>query len=94
MLEIQNLGISDMKENLILSNKGQVTLPAAMRKSLGLSNSAVLVAEQVGGKIVLTPAVVLETEIYSPEQIAEWDRADSFEPGERERLASRLARRG
>ena len=79
-----------MKENLILSDKGQVTLPAAMRRSLGLGRSAVLIAEQIGGKIVLTPAVVLETELYSDAQVAEWDRADVFNEGERQRLAARL----
>lgn len=82
-----------MKENLIVSDKGQITLPAAMRRSLGLAKSSVLTAEQVGGKIVLTPAVVLETELYSDEQIAEWDRADRFKKGERQRLSSRLTRR-
>lgn len=81
-----------MKENLIVSDKGQITLPAAMRKSLGLSKSAVLTAEQVGGRIVLTPAMVLETALYTDEQIAEWDRADTFRKGERQRLSSKLTR--
>lgn len=79
-----------MKEHLILSDKGQVTLPAAMRRLLGLGKNAVLTAEQVGGKIVLTPAVVLETEMYGDMQIAEWDRADAFSAGERQELAERL----
>ena len=84
-----------MKENLIMSDKGQITLPAAMRKLLGLGKSSVLTAEQVGGRIVLTPAVVLETELYTDEQIAEWDRADAFKKGERQKLSSKLkGRRG
>lgn len=82
-----------MKENLVISGKGQITLPAAMRKSLGLGKSAVITAEQVGGKIVLTPAVVLETDLYTDEQIAEWDRADAFAPGEAERLSAKLTKR-
>lgn len=82
-----------MKQNLIVSDKGQITLPAPMRKSLGLGKSAILTAEQVGGKIVLTPAVVLETESYTDEQIAQWDRADAFKKGERQQLKSGLKRR-
>lgn len=82
-----------MKENLVISDKGQITLPVTMRKSLGLAKSAVLTAEQVGGKIVLTPAVVLETELYSDEQVAEWDRVDTFRNNERQQLSSRLTRR-
>ena len=82
-----------MKETLIVSDKGQITLPAAMRRSLGLGKRAVVTAEEVGGKIVLTPAVVLETERYTDEQIAEWDRVDAFRKGERRRLESKLKRR-
>jgi antitoxin PrlF len=84
--------MQSMKENLIVSPRGQVTLPRAMRKALGLGSHAVLTAEAVGGKIVLTPAVVVETEIYTDEEIAAWDSADSFKKGERERLAARLKR--
>lgn len=84
-----------MKEKVIVSEKGQVTLPAAMRRSLGLAKSAVLTAEQVDGKIVLTPAIVLETDLYSDEEIDEWDRADALEADERRKLLSRLqGRRG
>lgn len=82
-----------MKENLVVSERGQVTLPAAMRKSLGLGRNAVVTAENIGGKIVLTPAVVIETEIYPDLQIAEFDRADAFMPGERTGLLTRLKKR-
>jgi AbrB family looped-hinge helix DNA binding protein len=82
-----------LKESLVVSNKGQITIPSAMRKSLGLGKSAVLTAEQVEGKIVLTPAIVLETEIYSDEQIAEWDRADRLKKSEREDLLAKSKKR-
>ncbi len=82
-----------MKESLVVSDRGQVTLPAAMRKSLGIGKNAVVTAEAVDGRIVLTPAVVVETERYTDEQIRAWDRADAFRPGEREKLDRRLKRR-
>ena len=82
-----------MKENLVISDRGQITLPSAMRKSLGLGKSSVVTAEQVGGRIVLTPAVVLETELFTDEQIREWDRADAFSKGERTKLANTLKKR-
>ena len=82
-----------MKENLVVSDRGQITLPSAMRRSLGLGKSAVVTAEQVDGRIVLTPAVVVETELYTDEQIREWDRADAFSKGERTRLADNLKKR-
>jgi AbrB family looped-hinge helix DNA binding protein len=82
-----------MKESLVVSDRGQITLPAAMRKSLGIGKSSVVTAEEVDGRIVLTPAVVLETERYSDEQIREWDRADAIGKGERAKLAERLKKR-
>lgn len=79
-----------MKQNLIVSSKGQITLPAAMRRALGLQGNAVVTAEQQGGRIVLVPAMVVETEIYSDEDVRAWHREDAFAPGEREVLARKL----
>jgi AbrB family looped-hinge helix DNA binding protein len=82
-----------LKENLVISSRGQITLPAAMRRSLGLSGNAVVTAEEREGKIVLTPAVVVETETYSDADIAAWDKTDAFRPGEHTQLKARLKRR-
>ena len=82
-----------MKENLIISDRGQVTLPSAMRKSLGLGKNSVVTAEQTGGRIVLTPAVVVETETYSDEQIRSWTRDDTFGAGERANQTDKLKKR-
>jgi antitoxin PrlF len=83
----------NLKENLVISPRGQITLPAAMRRALGLSGNAVVTAEEREGKIVLTPAVVVETESYSDAAIAAWDKADAFRPGEHTQLKARLKRR-
>lgn len=50
-------------------------------------------AEEREGKIVLTPAVVVETESYSDADIAAWDKADVFTPGEHTHLKAKLKRR-
>ncbi len=81
-----------MKENLIVSAKGQITLPATMRRALGLDGNAMVTAEQQGGRIVLVPAMVVETEVYSDAEVRTWVQDDSFAPGEREALARELAR--
>jgi antitoxin PrlF len=36
-----------------VTTKGQVTLPARVRKSLGISDQSYLVAEEIGGFLVL-----------------------------------------
>jgi AbrB family looped-hinge helix DNA binding protein len=82
-----------MKENLFISSKGQITLPAAMRQALGLTGNAMVTAEEKDGRIVLTPAMVVETELWSDADVKAWNKADEFEAGERDALNSALARR-
>lgn len=41
---------------------------------------------------VLKPAVVMEVELYSDEQVADWDRVDRLEDRERVTLKQRLER--
>lgn len=81
-----------MKDLLTVSSKGQVTLPAAMRQALGLQGNAVLTAEAKDGRIVLSPAMVVETEVWTEADMASWDAADEFVPGEREALQAALAK--
>ena len=82
-----------MSETLIVSKRGQITLPAATRKSLGIKGGDVVILEDRGNEIVLKPGVVLEVECYSDEQIAEWDAADTLEEGERERIVDAVTQR-
>ena len=61
-----------MPTPLIVSNRGQVTLPAAMRKRLGIKGGDVVIVEDRGTEIVLKPAVVLEIQQYSDDDIGQW----------------------
>jgi antitoxin PrlF len=79
-----------MHENLVVSGRGQITLPAVLRKRLGIRPGDVVILEDRGGEIVLKPAVVLEIDTYTDEQIAEWDEADRLESEEREAILRRL----
>ena len=81
-----------MKVSLIVSSKGQITLPAAMRRELGLAGNAIVTAERQDGRIVLTPAIVLETEQYSAADIAGWVREDRFSGTERAAVIAKLKR--
>lgn len=82
-----------MKDTVVVSSRGQITLPSRLRRALGLRGAAVLTAEEIGGKIVLTPAMVVETETYSDAQIAAWNEADVFPKDERDRIAAKLKTR-
>lgn len=58
-----------------LSSRGTVTLPAALRRELGLSAGDVLTVKVANGAIVLTPAVLTEVEAYTDERIREFGGA-------------------
>lgn len=82
-----------MSETAIVSNRGQITLPAAVRKRLAIRPGDVVTVEERAGEIVLKPAVVLEIEHYSDEQIARWDQEDQLSDSERSRILARLQHR-
>ena len=79
-----------MRETLIVSGRGQITLPAAMRKKLGIEPGSAVIIEDHDGELTLKPAVVLQIETYSDEQIAQWDREDVLTPEERQRILTLL----
>jgi AbrB family looped-hinge helix DNA binding protein len=82
-----------MKSTLVVSHRGQITLPAFLRNKMGIGGGGVVTVEEQGGKLVLSPAAVMEVEMYSDEQIRQWVREDTLAPGEKERLDRKLSRR-
>lgn len=79
-----------MRINIVVSARGQITLPAAVRRSLGIEPGGVMVLEETEGLVVLRPASVLEIETYSDETIAHWDQEDSLASDERAEFIRRL----
>lgn len=65
-------------DNLIVSSRGQVTLPAKLGKYLGIEPGGVVIAEERDGALILRPATVVPTRIYSDEEITRWQAADTF----------------
>lgn len=81
-----------MKSTLTVSSRGQLTLPASFRKKMGIKAGGVVTVEEKDGKVYISPAIVTEVEIYTDEQIKEWDEADRFQPGEKEALLEKLGK--
>ncbi len=82
-----------MKGNIVVSGRGQITLPASMRKRLGIKAGGVLVVEDRKGELVLRPAAVVELDTYTDEEIARWEREDLLAPGERSGVLKKLGRK-
>lgn len=79
-----------MRQTLIVSSRGQITLPAEVRKQFGIKSGEPVIIEERNGELVLKPAAVLEVEMYTPEQVAAWDRDDRIDDAERKRVLAHL----
>lgn len=66
-----------MKTTLTLTSRGVVTLPAKLRRALGLRADDQLIAETTPDGLLLRPAVTLPVEIYSERRIREFDEAEA-----------------
>jgi len=80
-----------MRETLVVSSRGQITLPVALRKRFGIKSGDVVILEEHGNEIVLKPAAVVEIEYYDDTQIAQWDHEDKLSARKRAEMVEKLA---
>lgn len=66
-----------MKATLTISSRGVVTLPAKLRRALGLGADDLLIAETTPEGLLLRPAVTLPVEMYSEKRVREFDEAEA-----------------
>lgn len=66
-----------MKTTITINRRGVITLPAALRRELGLKPEDQLVAETTPEGILLRPAITLPVELYTPEREREFDQAEA-----------------
>ena len=77
-----------------LGKKGQLSLPAAVLRKLGLQGAATMLVEATAdGAVILRPAGVYPIELYSDARIAEFDRANQHTESEKARVRKVLKRR-
>ncbi len=74
---------------LIVSPRGQITLPKLVRARLRLAPGSVLLLREEGGKIVLDPAAVTPVSFYADKEIERLVGADRASPRERTALRRR-----
>lgn len=79
-----------MQQTLIVSSRGQLTLPANLRKRLGLRNGGAVIMEERNNEVVIRPAAVLEIEMYSDDQIKAWDEEDRLTQEQRATVLASL----
>lgn len=59
-------------EPVRVGKRGAVVIPASLRRTYGLREGSMLVAEATEAGILLRPAAVIPVEVYTPERKAEF----------------------
>jgi AbrB family looped-hinge helix DNA binding protein len=92
-----------MQTAITITRRGVITLPARLRRALGLRAEDQLIAEVTPEGLLLRPAVTLPVEVYSTERVREFDEAEQelaavlksrAAPGRGRQVRKRAARRG
>ena len=92
-----------MQTAITITRRGVITLPARLRRALGLRAEDQLIAEVTPEGLLLRPAVTLPVEVYSRERVREFDEAEEElaealkaqpAPGRGQPARKRAARRG
>lgn len=79
-----------MQQTVLVSNRGQLTLPASLRKRFGLQRGGAVILEERNNELVIKPAAVLEIEMYADSQVAQWDSEDLLDDNQRSVILKRL----
>jgi antitoxin PrlF len=79
-----------MRESLTVSSRGQITLPADIRKRMGIVAGGVVIIEEREDEVALRPAAVLEIETYGDVDIARWNAEDHLEEAERMNIIKKV----
>jgi antitoxin PrlF len=67
----------DVRSPVTINSRGVITLPARLRRALGLKPDDQLIAETTPEGLLLRPAVTLPVEIYTDERVREFDAAEA-----------------
>lgn len=82
---------ASVKAAITITRRGVITLPAPLRRALGLRADDQLIAELTPDGLLLRPAVTLPVEVYTTGRVREFDEAEA-ELAESLRPASRTRR--
>jgi len=65
-----------MKTLIPISSRGVITIPAKLRKRVGMQPNETVIAETTAEGILLRPTVTLPVEMYTEERIREFDQLE------------------
>ena len=75
-----------------LGKKGQLSLPAAVLRKMGIQGAATLLVEATDdGAVILRPAAVYPVEVYTEERLKEFEESNRQSASEAARVSKALA---
>ncbi|MGB9683229.1 MAG: AbrB/MazE/SpoVT family DNA-binding domain-containing protein [bacterium] len=74
------------KSIVLVGKRGQVTLPARIRKALGIKEGEPLIIEYDGERLIIRKAMVVPVRIYTDEEVKSYIQEDTPKEGEREEI--------
>ena len=80
-------------DTLVVSDRGQVTLPKRLRERLAVRAGSSLIADERDGALVLRPAAVTPLRVYADAEIHDWLREDRVTPAERRHVLKKARAR-
>lgn len=80
-----------MRQTIAVSKRGQISLPANLRKRLGIQPGGVVTIEAREGALIVRPAAGVDIDLYSDNEISQWDHEDTLDEAGRHALLQRLA---
>ena len=65
-----------MRDQVTISSRGAITIPAKLREAMGLQANDVLILETTDKGILVRPSMSIPVELYSEERISEFSEED------------------
>lgn len=81
---------AQLSETVVVSPRGLITLPVSVRKRLGIKAGDVVILEERGNGLDLKPGAVFEIDLYSGEDMAQWDSEDALSGDRRNAIIASL----
>ena len=75
-----------MAQTVLVSERGQITLPTAIRKKYALTKDTPLILEDTEQGLLLRKASMIPLKVYSDEEVEKWVREDEILPKDRKWL--------
>jgi AbrB family looped-hinge helix DNA binding protein len=83
-----------MTEYIRMGKRGTLVIPADIRRQFGLGEGAMLAMETSAEGIMLKPVQAYETEVYTPQRIAEFLLNNAVDAAEFDQAIERVRRMG